>query len=278
MDLFQQFKVIDLGATFGDNFWSFRNTYFVDLNASMPSHVKFPNWQPRKELASDFQSKVSMLTTSLLKKDYLDLPDIVKVQREVELSAEQQRMYKQMEKDYVAFLEDKECTAQLALTKSLRLMQIATGFVTMDDGEDHVFKTNPRIEELKQLVSEITSQGHKVIVWAHFRKNHEFIRKAMDDIKVDWVNYVGGMKTADQQEAIDRFQNDPNCKVFIGSQSAAGTGITLTAASYAIWYSRGYKYGDDHQSEGRFHRGGSEIHKSHQDRYGSSWYYRRNYS
>jgi SNF2 family DNA or RNA helicase len=64
-----------------------------------------------------------------------------------------------------------------------------------------------------------------------------------------------------RQEAIDSFQNDPSVRVMIANPAAGGVGVTLTAASYMIYYSRDFSLENDLQSEARCHRGGSEAHE-----------------
>ena len=64
-----------------------------------------------------------------------------------------------------------------------------------------------------------------------------------------------GQTTSDQRtEAIERFQNDPKCRFFIGNPSTGGMGITLTAAGIVVYFSNSYNAEHRVQSEDRAHR------------------------
>jgi len=111
-------------------------------------------------------------------------------------------------------------------------------------------------EHLEETVKDLTP--NKVIVWAFFRNDIKRIRERME--KYGCVTVFGGTSAQEREHAVKAFQNDPNCRVFIGQQRACGLGITLTAANYAIYYSKGFSSEDRQQSEDRCHRAGSERH------------------
>ena len=260
MDIWSQFRILDGGETFDKNFYAFRAKYFIDRNAGMPSHKHFPNWAPLPGIESVFHKKIYAKATRVLKKDCLDLPPLVRQQVEVELSDEQKRMYKDMKEDFIAYLGDKACVASIALTKGLRLQQMVSGFWVDEEGKkEHEFKKNPRLDALQELLTEITP-NHKVIVWSSFRRNYTDITKLCDESGIKCVGLYGGLTDKIRQEAIDSFQTDPSVRVMIANPAAGGVGVTLTAASYMIYYSRSFHLEHDLQSEARCHRGGSEIH------------------
>ncbi len=262
MDLFSQFRVLDGGQTFGKNFFAFRAKYFWDKNANMPAQKYFPDWRPKPNIEAEFNERIYKKATRVLKKDCLDLPPLVKKQVFAEMSSEQARLYKGMKKDFLTFINDKACTASLALTKALRLQQIVSGFIKTaeeEGGEEISFDKCPRLDALWDTLEPIL--GKKVIIWAVFRKNYEQILALLDKKKVTGTCLLyGGMTAKKRQESIDLFQEDPEHNIMIAHPGAGGIGINLTAASYSVYYSRNFSLEQDIQSEARNYRGGSQIH------------------
>jgi SNF2 family DNA or RNA helicase len=176
------------------------------------------------------------------------------------MGAEQARVYREMKKDFVSFIGEHSVAANLAIVKALRMQQIVSGFVKTDDGHIIRFPDVPRLAALKEQLEMLTPK-HKVIVWACFKENYAMIREVCAELKVPCVELHGEVSDKDRKEALDLFANDPSTRVLIGNQGAAGIGINLVSASYSIYYSRGFKLGDDLQSEARNYRRGSEVHQ-----------------
>lgn len=258
MDFYSQFKFLDGGKTFGKSFSFFKNYYFYNKNANAPAHVTWPDWEVRPNAVTEIKNKIKNKSMYVEKSQCLDLPPLVKKEIKVELSKEQLLHYTMMEKEFVTYIKDSAATASIVLTKGLRLMQIVSGFVGLENGEIHRFKDNPRLDALEELLEDIAPH-HKVIVWACFKENYTMIKEVCARLKLDFVE-VTGENTRDRTDSIKRFQEDPSVRVLIGAQSAAGEGINLTQASYSIYFSRNFSLGHDIQSEARNYRGGSNIH------------------
>ncbi len=265
-DIFMQMRILDGGETFGSNFFAFRAKYFVDRNASWSGRASyFPKWEPRTEAYAELSAKLSDKMIRVTKKECLDLPDLIVQKMEVQLSDEQKRLYHEMQKEFITYIkeESKEqaraVVARLAVTKTLRLQQIVSGFVNTDDGSTVRIKNVPRLVALGELLETLTP-GHKVIVWATFKENYKMIAELCQKLGIEYREIHGEQSGKEKQMAVNDFNNSPSVRVIVGNQGAGGVGVSLTASSYAIYYSRGYKWGEDTQSESRNHRRGSEIH------------------
>ena len=264
-DLFMQFRILDRGQTFGKNFYAFQAEYFHDANASFRNKQSyFPKWEPRPTAFEALQKKVASKAIRVLAKDCLDLPPLVRQHVEVELSPEQNRMYKEMLRDYVTFIDSKKedspaVVANLAVVKALRLQQIVSGFAVDAEGKIHRTPNCPRIMVLRELLEDLT--GHnKVIIWAGFKENYKMISELCESMDLEYRQIHGGISDAHKQRNMKDFREDPNIKVMIANQSAGGVGINLVEARYAIYYSKGFRLEDDLQSEKRNHRHGSQMH------------------
>lgn len=265
LDVFAQWLVLDNGATFGKNFFAFRAEYFYDKNAAMPKDRYFPDWRVRPDSADKIAALMAKKASYAKKSECLDLPPLVVKNVFVDLSKEQLMLYNALKKDFVAYMDDKACVATLAITKALRMMQVVTGYIPLEDMTARHAKSikkldNPRAKALKELLEQIV--GHsKVCVWACFKENYHTIRGVCDELGVGYVEVTGETNTKDRFESVRRFNEDPGCRVYLGHPASGGIGINLVAASYSIFYSRTFSYGHDVQAEARNHRGGSEIHE-----------------
>lgn len=267
MDIWAQFRIMDQGDTFGKNFYVFRSLYFVDENAAWSTKENhFAKFVPRMEMFDDLNRKIYSKAMRVLKKDCLDLPDLVREKANIEMTTEQRKMYKEMERDLVTYVKSsrglaRAVVAQVAITKALRLQQIVTGFVKDEDGVEHTISgKNPRLEYVKEKLEELTP-NHKVILWCSFKKNYEQLGGICDELRIPYTMLIGGQSGTDKAEAITRFNEDDSVRVIIANRRAGGIGVNLVSASYSIVYSRNFSLGEEIQSEARNHRGGSERHE-----------------
>ena len=257
MDIWGQYRVLSRNIL-PDSFYVFRKKYFEDKNVGMPKHAYFPNWQPKAHAYPELQDIIERHSMRVTKAEVLDLPPLVRQKVYVPLASEQKEAYQSMKRDFIAYLDDEACIAQIALTKLLRLLQICCGLFSVEGSEEiRRIETN-KLKALKELLDDITPY-HKVIVWANFIENYKDIAKFCGPV----FSIIKGGQTSDERhKMIDSFQNTDECRVMIANQSAGGVGVNLTAASYMIYFSKNFSLNDDLQSEARAHRGGSEIHES----------------
>lgn len=109
-----------------------------------------------------------------------------------------------------------------------------------------------KIPDAISQIDDILENTDKIVVFAHHR---EVIDKLYEHYTpLNSVKLYGGMSDTEKQDAVDRFQADPLCKVFIGGTRAAGVGITLTAASVALIIEMDWTPGIMLQVEDRIHR------------------------
>lgn len=104
--------------------------------------------------------------------------------------------------------------------------------------------------DIEHLTACLESSG-KVIAFAHHKSVVAAVAKEFGDAA---VSLVGDTPMEARQAAVDRFQTDPSCKLFIGSIMAAGVGITLTAASHVVFLELDWVPGNVTQAEDRAHR------------------------
>ena len=252
LDLYSQSAFLSKQLLGYDSFYSFQNRYAKLFNRQMGQRTfrQVTGYQNLGELTT----KLTDFSYRVLKKDCLDLPDKVYQKRDVLLTPEQKKIYKEL-KDYaMSELESRETVSvTTVLTQILRLHQVVCGFVKNDNGEEVEIKNN-RLDALLDILAEV--QG-KTIIWANYRYDIKRILKTLQDtVGADSVaTYYGDTPDDERQEVIRKFQ-DPNSSLryLISNVQTGGYGITLTEASNVIYYSNNYDLEKRLQSEDRAHR------------------------
>ena len=200
----------------------------------------------------ELSDKVVSFSKRILKEDCLDLPAKTYVKHYVELTDEQKKLYKQMKKEAIAFLNGKMQSTATVMTQFMRLHQITCGHFTADDGTIQDLPSS-RLSELMSILENIEG---KTIIWSHY--THD-VKRIIEEIKKVYgedsvVDYFGETDTDARSKNIKKFQNDDKCRFFVGTTHTGGYGITLTAGSNMIYFSNGYDLEKRQQSEARIDR------------------------
>jgi SNF2 family DNA or RNA helicase len=254
LDLYSQCEFLNEEHLDFTSYYAFRNRYaeMKTLHIAGRSIQVVSGFKNLSELSEQLKT----FSYRVLKEDCLDLPEKIYMKREIELSAEQKKIYKQMKEEALATLNGKQITTMTVLTQLMRLQQITCGHFVADDGTTQEIKSN-RLNELLDILDEVEG---KAIIWAHWQKDIQIIKAAL--IKRygprSVVDYYGLTPQDQRQKNKDAFQNDSKVRFFVGTPQTGGYGITLTAASTVIYYSNGYDLEKRIQSEDRAHRIGQK--------------------
>ena len=251
LDLYKQCDFLQKELLGHSSYYSFRTRYAVMKTANFGGRSVqiVVGYRHLPELSD----KLKPFSYRILKDDCLDLPEKTYMKRIIQLTDEQDKIYKQMKQQALAVLNGKMLTTKNVVTQLMRLQQITSGHFTSDDGEIQIIKNN-RIKELINILDEISG---KVVIWAHWRYDIqtivEHLKKEYGDNSV--VTYYGDTSDADRQKAIREIQNpDSKVRFIVGTPQTAGFGITLTGASTMVYYSNGYDLEKRQQSEARIDR------------------------
>jgi SWI/SNF-related matrix-associated actin-dependent regulator 1 of chromatin subfamily A len=179
-----------------------------------------------------------------LKKDVLkDLPPKIRTVVPLGMDEKIAREYEKAEKDFINWLYNKEgmeaasrAEGAEVLVKIEKLKQLAV---------------ESKAAECLEWITNFLESSEKLVVFCTHTKTLEWIHNEFNHCS---VTLDGSTPMGKRQEAIDRFQNDPNMKMFIGNIKATGVGITLTTASNVCFLELGWTPGDHDQAEDRVHR------------------------
>ncbi len=122
--------------------------------------------------------------------------------------------------------------------------------------EDYQNLQSGKWELFKELLEESLQSGQKVVIYSQFLNMIGIMEKYLTETAVDFVSLTG--KTANREKIIERFNEDPACRVFVGSLKAGGVGIDLVAASVVIHYDRWWNAAKEDQATDRVHRIGQK--------------------
>ncbi len=106
------------------------------------------------------------------------------------------------------------------------------------------------------IATQLDSGHEKIVVFAHHKKVIQGLADGLERFGV--VSLTGDTPGTERESLIHKFQNNKGIRVFIGSVTAAGVGITLTAASYGIFVEFSWVPGENEQAEDRMHRIGQK--------------------
>lgn len=198
----------------------------------------------------ELRSMVSKVMLRRVKGDVLDLPPKVHTIEWVDAYPEQKALYKDV-RDQVRDNIDKVKVHPDPLSEMLRLRQV-TGYPGILSS---TVTKSAKMDRMEELVEEEVLVGGKAIIFSNWSEMTNVIRNKLKKYNPAYI--TGEVGSVQRMEEKDRFQNDPNCKVMIGTIGALGTGFTLTAAQLVIFVDEPWNRGIKDQAEDRAHRIGT---------------------
>lgn len=206
---------------------------------------------------------VKEMSSRVLKEDVLDLPEKLYSYAGFEMTPKQWKLYKELEDDFMTEIAGDMVFTPLAITRLLRLQQVANGYLPSgDENEMHMIEDkNPRLQILGEITQDLP---HKAIIWARFIQDIDLICDMLGDTAVRW----DGTVNEDQREVNKfRFKTCPveEVQFIVATPDSMGEGHTLNEALTTIYYSNSFKMKERHQSEDRNHRAGQKNHVNYID-------------
>ena len=187
-----------------------------------------------------------------------DLPEKIETILYCEMEDEQRNIYEAYRNDFrdkiLGTIETQGINrSQLTILQGLmKLRQICDSTAILNEQEkfpNHSIK----LEELGREITENIS-NHKALVFSQFLGMLALIREKLKELGVDHEYFDGSTSAIDREKAIQRFQNDENCRVFLISLKAGGVGLNLTAADYVYIVDPWWNPAVEQQAIDRTHR------------------------
>lgn len=253
VDLYSQYRFLD-PAIYGANFYAFKNRYCIMGGYGQHQIVGYRNMD---ELVEKEHSVAYRVT----KEECLDLPQQTFINRYVQFTDAEQAIYEQLRKSSFLELETGEnVTATTILTMYLRLMQLTGGFLTADESTRPKQVNTAKLDALADIVDDyVVDAGKKLVIFARFRAEIAAIENLLRLRKIQYGSIYGDVPMEERGKIVEDFQANPDTKVFVAQIQTAGLGITLHAASTAVFYSYDYNYANYAQALARIHRIGQRL-------------------
>lgn len=174
------------------------------------------------------------------------LPD--KMRQVVHMDITNRKEYGDAERDLLGYLSCYEHADDEKLRRAER------GKVMVQMQKLRQIAARGKISAAVEFIRDMMDSGEKLIVFAFLKE----VVQAIKDVFPDAVTIVGGNSGQDRQTAVDRFQNDPACRLILCNYKAAGVGLTLTASSRVAFIEFPWTFADCEQAEDRAHRIGQK--------------------
>jgi SNF2 family DNA or RNA helicase len=214
-----------------------------------------PNHPRAKKLRDDLRPFMLRRTKAEVLKD-MPSKTIKKVW--LELHGEQLEAYLEMEKDMLAHFNDETITAAAVIAQIIRLKQITVGPELMFSDMEGI--SGAKYDALKDIIE--SANGSRLVVFSQFRTALERIARRLNSEKClqqrDIGMLTGSIPVAERAETVKAFQETDHPQVLFITTQAGGTGLTLTAASTAIFLDKLWTPAMNTQAQDRIHRIGQK--------------------
>lgn len=242
IDLWPQMYLLDRGKRLGKTITSYRREYFVPGDRNWQTGVIF-NYKLIPGADKRIYEAISDVCVSMKAKDYLDVPDLIEIPVDVEMSTADYKKYLKFERDLLLpITEEEEITAMTAGVLSNKLLQMANGAIYDEHKKVHLIH-DEKIKALEELVE--AANGRPVIVYYNYKHDLARIQTVYPEAQ--------GLETEDDTIA----WNQGKIPILCLHPASAGHGLNLQAGGNTIiWFGLNWSLELYQQANARLHRQG----------------------
>ena len=240
MDLWAEFRVLDLGERLGRYITHYRNEYFLPDKRN--GAVIF-SYKPQPNAEERIYRRLADMTISMKSTEYLKMPELILNELEINLDEEDQMKYKKFKKEMVMTIQEKEIDAINAASLSNKLIQLANGSIYDEDKKFYEVH-NKKLDKLEEIIE--SANGKPVLVAYWFKADKERIEKRFK---------VREIKTADDIKQWNKGMID----LALIHPASAGHGLNLqSGGSTLVWFSLTWSLELYQQTNARLYRQGQK--------------------
>ena len=240
MDLWAEFRVLDLGERLGRYITHYRNEYFLPDKSN--GAVIF-SYKPQLNAEERIYRRLADMTISMKSTEYLKMPELILNELEINLDEKDQMKYKKFKKEMVMTIQEKEIDAINAASLSNKLIQLANGSIYDDDKKFYEIH-NKKLDKLEEIIE--SANGKPVLVAYWFKADKERIEKRFK---------VREIKTADDIKQ----WNMGMISFALIHPASAGHGLNLQSGGFTlVWFSLTWSLELYQQTNARLYRQGQK--------------------
>ncbi len=223
MDLFAEFKLLDMGQRLGRFIGQYRTSYFQPDKRN--GQIIF-SYKPLPGSEDSIYEKISDITVSMKATDHLKMPELISAEYPVVMTANEKSKYNEMKKSLVLSLGDEEVTAANAAALSNKLSQMANGAVYGDCGKILILHDR-KLDALEDIIESMNGKSLLVAYW--FRHDLDRIKERLHKLHIPF-------STMDSATSITRW-NRGELPVGLIHPASAGHGLNLqSGGSTLVWF------------------------------------------
>ncbi len=225
MDLWAEIGILDGGERLGRFISRYRDAYFKPGSMNPSTGVVF-SYIPRPGAEEQIYGRISDITISMKALDYLQMPECIYVNHEVQMNAPEQKLYDQLKTDLIIHVEDGDIDAANAAALSNKLLQMSNGAVYDENGEVRAIH-HRKLEMLEDLVE--SANGQPVLIAYWFKHDRQRIMEYLSS-----CGYTSReMKTSEDI----RDWNNGKIPVALIHPASAGHGLNIQSGGHIlIWF------------------------------------------
>lgn len=240
MDLFAEFKLLDMGQRLGRFITQYRNAYFQPDKQN--GYIVY-SYKPLPDAEEQIYDRISDITVSMKAVDHLKMPELISTEYVVAMSDEEKEKYRELKKELVLQLPNGEITAANAASLNNKLCQMSNGAIYDDSGEIIPIH-NRKLDALEDIIE--SANGKPILVAYWFKHDAERIKARFQ---------VREIKTS--KDITD--WNTGKIPVAIIHPASAGHGLNLQQGGNSlVWFGLTWSLELYQQTNGRLFRQGQK--------------------
>ena len=223
MDLWAEFRILDMGQRLGRFITKYRTDYFMPDKRN--GQVIY-SYKPLPFAEKAIYEKIGDITISMKSTDHLKMPELISSEYEVHLSEDERKQYDELKQDLVLSIGDGEITASNAASLSGKLSQMANGAI-YDDNGNSIHIHDRKLDALEDIIE--AANGKPILVAYWFKHDYERITERLKSLKIPHSRL-------DDSASLRRWNNG-EIPVALIHPASAGHGLNLqSGGSTLVWF------------------------------------------